>query len=95
MASLPCQGPVPGRLPPLRSRANAHPAGSWSKALGETGPRTFYYAKGRGKDRDLLCEEAIWDLVDHPEVDELAEEDRALVCATGLEGEASGDFPML
>ena len=53
------------------------PLSSWNKSLGETGPRPRHNAKGRGKDRDALREEAIWQLEKHQEVDQLTEEDRA------------------
>ena len=84
--------------PPLQARANAFPQGekmyklddrdlwplgSWNKSLGETGPRPRYNAKGRGKDRDVLREEAIWHLDRHQEVTQLTEEDRAVVCRPG------------
>ena len=59
------------------------PLSSWNKSLGETGPRPRHNAKGRGKDRDALCEEAIWQLEKHQEVDQLTEEDRAVVCRPG------------
>ena len=52
------------------------PLSSWNKALGETGPRPRHNAKGRGKDRDTLRPEAIWQLKDH-------QEDRAIVCRPG------------
>ena len=56
------------------------PLSSWNKSLGETGPRPRHNAKGRGKERDALREEAIWQLEKHQEVDQLTEQDRAVVC---------------
>ena len=59
------------------------PLSSWNMALGETGPKPRFNAKGRGKDRNTLRPEAIWHLKDHQEVDQLTEEDRAMVCRPG------------
>ena len=59
------------------------PLSSWNMSLGETGPKPRFHAKGRGKDRNTLRPEAIWQLRDHQEVDQLTEEDRAMVCRPG------------
>ena len=59
------------------------PLSSWNMTLGETGPKPRFNAKGRGKDRNTLRPEAIWQLKDHQEVDQLTEEDRAMVCPHG------------
>ena len=55
------------------------PLGSWNKSLGEQGPKPRYeLPKGKGK--GPLSERAIWHSDNNPEVLELTEADRQLVC---------------
>ena len=55
------------------------PLGSWNKSLGEQGPKPRYeLPKGKGK--SPLSERAIWHSDNNPEVLELTEADRQLVC---------------
>ena len=55
------------------------PLGSWNKSLGEQGPKPRYEVlKGKGK--SPLRERAIWHSGNNPEVLELTEADRQLVC---------------
>ena len=55
------------------------PLGSWNKSLGEHGPKPRYEG-GKGKGMGLLPERAIWHARNNPEVLELTEADRQLVC---------------
>ena len=55
------------------------PLGSWNKSLGEHGPKPRYEGP-KGKGKSLLPERAIWHARNNPEVLELTEADRQLVC---------------
>ena len=55
------------------------PLGSWNKSLGEHGPKPRYEGP-KGKGKSLLPERAIWHAGNNPEVLELTEADRQLVC---------------
>eukprot|EP00439_Symbiodinium_sp_Y106_P017619 s11090_g2.t1 len=55
------------------------PLGSWNKSLGEQGPKPRYEGP-KGKGKSLLPERAIWHAGNNPEVLELTEADRQLVC---------------